>query len=158
MEGKSMKLLLLGGTGRTGRQLLAQALDRGHEVTALVRSDSKIEVGIHSPRVRVRIGDVTEAAVLESALDGQDAVISALGSNRISELLGTDFITRSTRAIVSAMQRRGVNRLMMLSALGVGDTAALAPLLVRLFFRTVLRAVGEDKAAGEAHLHASNLD
>ena len=153
-----MKLLLLGATGRTGKQLLAQALDRGYEVTALVRSDSKIEAGKHPPRLRVRIGDVTEAAILESALDGQDAVISALGSNRLTELLGTDFITRSTRAIISAMQRRGVNRLVMLSALGVGETAALAPLLVRLVFRTVLRAVGEDKAAGEAHLQASNLD
>ncbi len=75
-----MKLTIFGATGRTGRQLLTQALEAGHEVTAFVRDPSKL--GVTHSRLRVMQGDVYDASVVEDATKGQDAVLSALGPVR----------------------------------------------------------------------------
>src|SRR6184192_2299753 len=74
-----MKLLILGATGGTGRALLAQALAQGHFVTALARNPGKIKT-VHT-NLRVLRGDILDYASVETAVDGQDAVLSALGSS-----------------------------------------------------------------------------
>ena len=72
-----MRLLILGATGGTGRQLTSQAVKHGHRVTAFVRSPQKL--GSLRDRVAVREGDPRSVAELETILPGHDAVISALG-------------------------------------------------------------------------------
>jgi putative NADH-flavin reductase len=62
------------------------------------------------------------------------------------------------RALVPAMERAGVRRLLVMSALGVGDTRPLAPALPRLVYALLLRSIFADKAAGEAIVTASGLD
>src|SRR6184192_3914939 len=74
-----MKLLILGATGGTGRALVVQALAQGHVVTALARNPAKIKTG-HA-NLRVLRGDILDYASIEAAVDGQDAVLSALGSS-----------------------------------------------------------------------------
>ena len=147
-----MKLLLLGATGGTGRQLLAQALEAGHETTALVRSPEKLTAEDH---LLVRAGDATDPEALDAAVAGQDAALSALG---VRSPLGDDLITPSLRALVPAMQKHGVRRLIWLSALGVGQTREQAPAMLRVPFSTVLRRIGRDKAAGEEYLRSTDLD
>ena len=148
----AMKLLLLGATGGTGRQLLSQALEGGHEVTALVRSRGKLDAQEH---LLVRAGDATDPESVDAAVAGQDAVLSALG---VRSPLGDDLITPSLRALVPAMQKHGVSRLIWLSALGVGQTREQAPAMFRIPFSTILRRIGRDKAAGEEYLRSTDLD
>ena len=151
-----MKLLVLGGTGATGRQLVAQALERGHDVAVLVRDPGRLT--FQDPRLHVHTGDATDAVAVEAALDGAAAVLSALGTRDLRALFSTRLISHSTAAVVTAMQRRGVRRIVMLSALGAGASVPVAPVPLRLAFRTVFRAVGRDKAAGETLLRSSGLD
>lgn len=151
-----MKVLILGATGATGRQLVAQALERGHAVSVLVRSPDKL--GALAARVDVHTGSATDGAAVDAAMDGAGAVLSALGSRNLSALLRTRLITDSTDALVAAMQRRGVRRVVVLSALGAGGSATVAPPLLRLVFRTGFRAVGNDKAGGERRLRESDLE
>lgn len=147
-----MKLLLLGATGGTGRQLLSQALDGGHEVTALVRSPEKLSA---EERLCVRTGDATDPEAVEAAVAGQDAVLSTLG---VRSPLGGDLITPSLRALVPAMQEHDVTRLIWLSGLGVGQTEKQAPVVLRSVWITLLRRIRRDKAAGEDYLRPTDLD
>jgi putative NADH-flavin reductase len=152
-----MKLLILGATGATGRQLVSQALDAGHEVTVLVRSPEKL--GHEGERVTVRTGDATDPAAMEGAVDGTEAVLSALGTRSPKALLvGTDVIKASAGALVPAMDKHGVRRVIWLSALGVGPSREQASAPLRILFSTMLRQIGKDKVAGEERLSASGLD
>src|SRR5215469_16411903 len=72
-----MKLLILGATGGTGRQLLEQALAQGHAVTAFVRNPAKIDRSHEN--LRVVQGDILDEKAVTTAIEGQDAVLSALG-------------------------------------------------------------------------------
>jgi putative NADH-flavin reductase len=151
-----MRLCVLGGTGRTGRELLRQALERGHEVTALVRHpDQAISLGAD---VDVLEGDATHGPALERALEGQDAVLCALGPRSASALIRCDLMRSTMNALIPAMKKRGVSRVILLSALGVGQSAGDAPALLRLFFRAPAREVGRDKAQAEDRLRRSDLD
>lgn len=150
-----MKLLLFGATGPTGSQVAKQALERGHTVTAFVRDPAKLS--IKHERLRVVTGDTTrnESAIAET-VRGQDAVVSALG--RRTTLNSDHLIERSLRAIVPAMERAGVRRLVLLSAFGVGDSHHEAPLLPRIMYRLLLRDIFADKKAGEDRVRQSSLD
>src|SRR5438128_12620406 len=90
---KSMNLVILGATGRTGRLVVEQALAAGHAVTALVRSPEKLT--LRNPNLRVVMGDATDTSALSRAVQGADALISTLGG-------GGSVIADSTHAIVAA--------------------------------------------------------
>ena len=72
-----MKLLVFGATGGTGRRLVQQALQQGHVVTAFARDPEKI--GLTDDNLRVVRGDILDPDSVETAVAGQDAVVSALG-------------------------------------------------------------------------------
>ena len=72
-----MKLLVLGATGATGKQIVSQALEAGHDVTVFARDPAK--AGPERPRLRVIAGDFNDSAALAGAMRGQDAVLSAIG-------------------------------------------------------------------------------
>ena len=75
-----MRIAVFGATGATGRRVVEQALEAGHEVTALVRDPAAL--GVRHPRLEVVVGDIGQARRVEDVVRGQDAVISALGTNR----------------------------------------------------------------------------
>ena len=77
-----MKLLIVGATGGTGRHLVTQALERGHQVTALVRRPSRAEP---RPGLTSAVGDVLDPGSLDRVMQGQEAVLSALGHNLVDE-------------------------------------------------------------------------
>jgi putative NADH-flavin reductase len=149
------RLLVLGGTGGTGREIISQALDSGHEVTAFVRNAGRLEV--RHDHLRVLTGDVTEgSADLDAAMGGQDVVVSALGRGKSFQSGG--LIARSMPHIVNSMQRQGVRRLIVVSAFGVGVTLRDVPLVPRIFIRLLLKDIYRDKNAGECELRSSELD
>ena len=147
-----MKLLVFGASGPTGTQLVSQALEQGHEVTALVRNSASVA----TQEIRIIVGDAQDPAAVAEAVRGQDAVLSALG--RRKTFSSANLLVNSMRAIVPAMERHRVRRLILMSSFGVGDSVREAPLLPRLFFRTLLRDIFADKQAAEALVHRSALE
>jgi putative NADH-flavin reductase len=146
----------MGASGRTGRQLVDQGLERGYVITALVRAPDRL--AMKHERLRVVTGGATDPAAVDEALEGQHAVLCALGPTSPAALLRCNLMRASVRALVPSMSQRGISRLVMLSALGVGASAPYAPLLLRIAFQTMLRRVGKDKAAAEEYLRASEVD
>ena len=147
-----LKLLVLGATGATGQLVVSQALAAGHEVTVFVRDRAKVA---EHPRLRVITGNLQETSPLADAMRGQDVVVSALG--RGYSFKSERLIERSVPVIIAAMKSAGVSRLVFTSALGVGDSFPDAPLVPRLFFRTLLRGIYADKAIGDDLIARSDL-
>src|SRR5438034_9405280 len=75
-----MKLAVFGATGGTGWQLVDQALEGGHRVTVLVRHPATFP--LQHERLAVLQGDVRNLANVEAAVAGQEAILSALGTNQ----------------------------------------------------------------------------
>jgi uncharacterized protein YbjT (DUF2867 family) len=74
----TMKVLVVGATGGSGRAAVGELLRRGHDVTAFSRHASSLVAGTGG-RVRAIDGDATDPADVDRAVDGQDAVIVTLG-------------------------------------------------------------------------------
>jgi putative NADH-flavin reductase len=149
------KVLVIGATGPLGRQVLTQALEKGHVLTAFVRNPDSLSAA--SERLRVVKGDVTrDDAALRDAMAGQDAVISTLGVGKSFKPGG--LIAEGVPRILSAMEEKGVSRLIFVSAFGVGETYRDVPLIPRVFIRLLLRDIYRDKVAGEELIRRSGLD
>ena len=117
-----MKITIIAPTGGVGRQLLAQALDARHDVTAVARNPAKLPPDVLATRdARVVISDLAapDPQVLESAVAGADAVLSALGPHNNSD---AGIAAPGTRAIITAMRAAGVRRIVAISAAPVSTT------------------------------------
>jgi putative NADH-flavin reductase len=153
--GMKKRILVLGATGPTGREVVKQALEAGHEVTAFVRSPAKL--AMTHDRLGLATGDVTaDGPALADAMRGKDAVICALGSGQ--SLAPHALMEQAMPRIVAAMRETGVKRFVLMSAFGVGETFAEIPVLPRILVRTLLARIYADKEAGEKVLKRSNLD
>ena len=148
-----MKILLIGATGGTGQEILPRLLSAGHTVTALVRRPDAITTK-HEHLV-VMPGGVRDPDLVDSAVQGQDAVICAFGPRA----LGKDDIQEVLmRNLVAAMTKRGVKRLVNLSAWGAQDTQKSISLMQVILQKVILRNIFADKMRGEKLLFASALD
>jgi putative NADH-flavin reductase len=123
------RVLIVGATGGTGRQLVMQALERGYAVTALVRDPSRLQ--IVNPQLTVLRGDVLDEGSVEAAMGGQEAVLSALGHKRYFS--PTRILSEGTRNILRAMEAHGVPRFVCETSLGIGDSAGRMGLYYTLF-------------------------
>lgn len=113
------RVLVVGATGGTGRELVAQALERGLHVTALARTPEKLTV--EHARLIVHRGDVLDAASVEAAMRGQDAVLCALGHKRYFQ--PTRILSTGTRNLLRSMAAQDVRRIVCETSLGIGDSA-----------------------------------
>ncbi|MGP3533365.1 NAD(P)-dependent oxidoreductase [Microbacterium sp. RD1] len=142
---------VLGATGRSGREVVARARGEGYSVVALVRRSGSFasDAGVREIVWR----DVSDGAPLASALEGADAVISALGG---ADEGVTTVCTDAVRTLVPAMDSAGVRRLVAVSAHGVCETHDRS-----LYSRAVWSRVGEkmkDKESMEPLITASGLE
>ena len=112
-----MKLAIVAATGGVGQQLLRQALDAGHDVTAVVRNPARFPAALREARIVTADLADPDPAALEAAIAGTDAVVSGLGPASNS---GAGIATRGTRAMATAMDAAGVKRLVVISAAPVG--------------------------------------
>ena len=151
----NMKLVVFGASGGTGQEIVKQALDQGHEVTAFVRDPKKLT--IKDSKLHIIEGDVLkDQPAITSAIAGRDAIICALGV--ANSLKSVGLIAGSLAAIVPAAKKHEVRRLILISAFGVGDSFRNAPLVPRLMYRLLLGDVYRDKNAGEDIVKTSGLD
>ncbi len=148
-----MKVLVIGAAGKTGQAVVEQTLAAGHQVTAFVR-----QAATYTQRAGVRVveGDAADRGAMEAAVRGQDAVLDTIGGK--TPYKTTTLESSAAHAIIAAMRRHGVRRLVVTSMLGVGDSRANSSLLVRLLVATFLRGANQDKTAMEEAVKASGLD
>lgn len=149
-----MKVLVVGSTGGTGLELVEQALEEGHQVTAFARRPEALR--IRHDNLAVNQGDILDEAAVEGAVRGQDAVLCALG---VRKLGANTILSDGTRNLIRAMERRGVRRLVVESSLGVGDSRGQLGgwynwIMVPLF----LKQVFEEKERQETLVRASALE
>jgi uncharacterized protein YbjT (DUF2867 family) len=148
-----MKVLVLGATGGTGRLIVSDAIAKGHSVAALVRSTARADL----PGAELIEGNVRDEITIRRALDGCDAVVSALGTG--VGFRKVNLLAEATRALVAAMTRSDVRRLVCISALGVGDSRGHGGFVFdRLFQPLLLSQAYKDKGRQEAGIRASSLD
>jgi uncharacterized protein YbjT (DUF2867 family) len=150
-----MRVLLLGATGGTGREIVREAGAQGHSVVALVRSRTKATGLAGAELVE---GDARDEQALSRALEGCSGVISSLGTP-MSPFREVTLLSVATRALVTAMDSRNVRRLVCITGLGAGDSRGHGGFLFdNLFFPLLLRKVYEDKNRQEDIVRASKLD
>jgi putative NADH-flavin reductase len=149
-----MKLLILGATGGTGQKLVWQALEINHEVTALARDPEKLK--IKHDRLTVIKGSVLDRDLVTKAMDGKDAVLSALGTGK--SLKPGGLIAHAAENIIGAMKENNIKRLIFLSAFGVGETYAQANFFQKFLYRLFLKNIYADKAKGDELIRQSLLD
>jgi putative NADH-flavin reductase len=148
-----MKIAVLGATGGTGREVVVQALARGHEVTALVRNPSALE-----PRRGLAIvaGDTEDPTSVERAILGNAAVLCALGGRpwrRRERVCST-----AVRNLIPAMHKHGLQRIIAISTFGASNTRMQVGWFARTaLFGLVLRSEVADKEAMEAELSNADL-
>jgi putative NADH-flavin reductase len=166
-----MKLTIFAATGGIGRQILEQAVDAGHDVTAVVRHPQKLP-GELSSQIRVVSADLAapDPAMLTSAVQGADGVLSGLGPRSKAE---TGIAARGTQAIVAAMKAAGARRIVVVSAAPIGTVPSpgrpnppkhdpgdgfIMQHLLNPLVKTALRKNYADLAQMEDILRDSDLD
>ncbi len=148
-----MRLLVVGATGGLGRAVVAEAVQRGHEVAALVRDPSR--AGLPGSVQTVR-GDVLDPGTLGPAVQGQDAVICALGTP--SPRKPGTLLEEGTRNLVEAMRRTGVPRLVCVTLLGTAGSERHASFLYRHVILRALAPMVPDKENQECVVRDSSLE
>jgi uncharacterized protein YbjT (DUF2867 family) len=150
-----VKLIVFGAAGRTGQHLVQLAANAKHEVTAFVRTPSKL--GPVPEGVKVVQGDARDAKAVEDAMAGQEgALIAVGGADRKQTTIREDTV----RNVIAGMKKHGGKRIAFLSASGVGDSLAqakklsflygsiLIPLLLKHPFADAVKAEDLLKASG----------
>lgn len=148
-----MRVSVIGAAGRTGREVVAQALSHGHVVTALVESGS---LDVSDPDLRVIAGDVLDFQSVSSAVLGQDAVVFAASYERADK---GSVLVDGIANIIHAMATYRVNKLVAISASGTFNRQDRSLSLgQRALINTTQRAVYDDLEAMERRIMASDLD
>ena len=151
-----MKLVVFGASGGTGQEIIGQALDQGHEVTAFVRDPAKLAIKHGKLHIIIEGDALKDQSAIANAIPERDAIICSLGV--ANSLRSAGLIAGGLAAIVPAAEKHDVRRLILISALGVGDSFRNAPLVPRLMYRLLLGDIYRDKKAGEDIVKASGLD
>ena len=150
-----MNILIIGSTGGTGKQLVSQALDRDHSVTAFARKASKIK--ITHENLKVIEGDVLDVDSLNKAIAGQDAVLCALGHKRW--FYPTKILSKGTKNIIDEMEKNNVKRFICETSLGLGKSVGKMGLYYTFFvIPIILPFYFWDKRKQESVVQLSSLD
>ena len=148
-----MKLIIFGATGTVGIHLLKQSLQQGYDVTAFARSPEKLN---SLPQVNLRIfkGDILNPKDAEDAMHDHDAVLCALGDGNKGKIRAA-----GTKNIITAMQRKGIRRLVCQTTMGLGESQGnLNFFWKHIMFGLLLKKAFQDHQLQEQYLLNSNLD
>lgn len=151
-------LLVMGGSSGIGLETVRHALERGHQVRAFARSASSID--LDHPDLEKFDGDALNSESVHKALNGMDAVIQTLGvSLKPGTVLGgTSLFSESTRLLIPAMKKQGVDRLISVTGFGAGDSGKGMNPINRLGFNLVFERIYADKSKQESMIKDSDLN
>jgi putative NADH-flavin reductase len=151
-----MKVTLFGATGKTWKYLIDEGLRRAIDLTIFVRSSTRFE----NASVRIVRGNLTDVGLLREAVRGSDAVLSALGPTSLSHPKDLP-ITKATEAIISAMKRENVKRLIAVStgtAIDPGDGSDWKAWAPTLLIKVAMSSSYNDIIGLASAIRASELD
>jgi len=129
-----MKILLLGATGRTGKQVIEEATKRGHKISAIARNPEKLK----DFKIDIVQGTPYDYETVEKAMLGCDAVINTLNVSRKSDnpwaplTAPKDLISKSATNAIKAMGKAGIKRFVALSTIGAGRSWKTTPVILKL--------------------------
>jgi len=147
-----MKVIIFGSTGRTGKYLIQFTLEAGFQVTAFARNPDAVT--IRHPRLIVFQGDATNTNAVESAMEGQDAVIFAVGT----DLGETNLRQTAMQNIIGAMHKHQVRRIVGIGGMGILQASEDLKIFETKTFPQEYKAVSEDHNAAYELLLKSGLD
>jgi putative NADH-flavin reductase len=150
-----MRIAVFGATGRTGRPLVRQALSRGHEVVAFVRSAA--DLGVEDPALTVVEGDAYAGEGVGEAVSGADAVVSVLGQTDEGP---DDLLTVAGDHVTAAMAEAGVDRYVTLVGAGVredGESVSLSGRVMGTLLKLFAAEVLEDARGHVERVRATDL-
>ena len=149
-----LKLVVLGATGATGLEVVRQAIERGHSVTAFARSPDRL--GAFEKHIITKQGDLLDRAQLVQVVEGHDAVISAFGPRLPVSKGDAHLLSRFATALTAAMELTAVRRVVVESVAFLFKDSIVPPayLLGRLLFPKIVA----DSAAMEGVFTGSGLD
>jgi len=149
-----MKLVVLGATGGTGLEIVRQAVERGHSVTAFVRSPERLKA--FRDHITIKQGDLLNSAELEEAIKGHDAILSGFGPRTPISKADANLLQRFAASLTTAMRNAGIRRAVVESAAFLFRDSVMPPayLVGRLFFPGVVA----DVSAMEQVFEESDLD
>jgi putative NADH-flavin reductase len=148
-----MKLIVFGGTGGIGSQVVEQALAAGHEVTAVTRRPST--VALQHECLEVIQGDALKPETIQEAIARKDAVISTLG---VRNLAPTPLYSEGVKNIMQAMQAANVRRILCISASGLDPGPRWQSLIAKPLLWFILKNMYTDLVRMETLVKASDLD
>jgi len=148
------KIVVFGATGETGQELVKQALEQSHAVTAFVRNPSKLKaVG---ENLQIIQGDVLNIEDVNKAIAGQDAVLCSLGMPPYDK---SKLRTNGTINIINSMESNQVRRLICQTSLGFGDSKEVLPWHMKyILVPFLLKNAFRDHHLQEGKIEKSNLD
>jgi putative NADH-flavin reductase len=148
-----MKLVVFGATGRTGREVVMQSLDAGHEVTAVARKPSAM--GIQHKRLNLVQGDVLVPETLLQAVRGQDVVVFAVGA---ADRSPTKIYSVGVMNVLLAMCDFHVRRLICVSASGLDPGSLIQKLVAKPILWWIFKNGYTDMLHMEIIVKASSMD
>ncbi len=146
------KIVIFGATGKTGRLAVHRALQENYEITAFGRSAHKLNF---DQAVKKMQGDILNEEDVSKAIASQDCVMVCLGPINLKDQVT---LTKGAENIVSAMQQHKVDRVIFISAAGVGESWKQIPWYSKLLFRTMLKTVISEHSKEEKIFIDSGLD
>ncbi|MFJ8194107.1 NAD(P)-dependent oxidoreductase [Streptomyces sp. NPDC096094] len=147
-----MNIVVFGAGGRAGRQAVAEAHRRGHQVTAVVRNPASYR---NLSDVRVAMGDVTDTASIAQAAVTHDAAISAAADLSVPP---DEFFTASSRALITGLSDAGVRHLVVVGLASIMPGASGALLMDEPGYPSEYRSFSLGHAAGLAELRKCDLN
>jgi len=150
-----MKLLVIGATRGIGLELVEQALNARHEVTALARNPQSVQLSHEN--LRVVKGDILNQSSIETAADGQDAVCVTIGIKVTRKPVS--IFSEGTKRVVAAMKNSSCRRLICVTGIGAGDSRGHGGFLYdKIFNPLFVRTIYEDKDRQEQIVRESGLE
>ena len=146
-----MTIAVFGGTGKTGRLVVAQALAAGHKVKVLARDPDKIPGAFGLEFVK---GDVLDGGKVMATLTGCEAAVIALGAVKNGP---TDVCSRATDFVLQAATKTKTATVVAISSLGVGDSKDDVPWFFKIIAALFLKKIMADKEVQEDLLKKSSL-
>lgn len=148
------KVSIFGATGGTGQELVRQALQQGHQVTAFVRNPKKIK--LTDDNLRIVKGDVLNYEDVLSGVANQDVIMCCIGLPASDK---SSLRQKGTANIIKAMRNKGVHRLVCQTSLGFGDSKVVLPWYMKyLIVPLILENAFKDHALQESEIEKSDLD
>ncbi|KAF9913105.1 hypothetical protein EC991_003564 [Linnemannia zychae] len=149
-NGKGKYLLVLGANGRTGLEVVRQALERNYRVTAFVRDDRALvedaSLRKHQNLLIVR-GSPTSQKDIDRCVDGQDVIINVIGARPMSG--DTTISSHSQVVLNNSMKKHGVRRLIVVTSYGCLGLRNYLISTKRLFSRMFMTGILKDKVLQE---------